>query len=289
MVDNKNSLYPAKVVDEAIELEKLQDTIYDKIIKLYGSEMVTTKQTEKNNNIEKETKEAEKMANVLVADDDIANLHILEYMLKEYNLNVKTLTNGEDVLKTLETQEFDLIILDSVMPKLDGYETIQKIRENPKFNSTPIIIHTSFSIEKSSMDRIFKLGFDSYLPKPFNRYDLKSLLERYIPTFTETKRVKVKKTKKIDKESLKEFIAIYSDCDKMLDKYIKEGREEQAFALLKDLKKLSIKIDAGDFTNILDKIEKTLINKHSTDNSLLYNFSNSLKELKSNIIKQLSA
>jgi len=286
LVDSNNTLYPAKIVDEVVNLENLKEDIYFNFIELFRDDLVE-KNEEVKELIQRKVKNNSK---VLIADDDIANLRILKYMFKEYEIEAVTVTNGEDALKELQDKSFDMVILDSVMPKLNGYETISKIRENPKFNSTPIIIHTSFSIEESSMDKIFKLGFDTYLPKPFNKYDFKSLIERYIPEYLEPESIKYsKKKKELDRNTLKEFIAIYGDSDKMLSKYIKEKREVQAFALIDDLRDMAKKIEAIDFIRLLDTIELNLKRKHDIDSSLIYKLSNNLNELKKDIIKRLSA
>ncbi len=293
MVDSKNSLYPTKIVDKVVNLDKLEDELYSNVLELYKDEI-------NNSSPKKQDREEidgnRRYGKVLVADDDITNLHILEYMFKKYGIKAKTVTNGIDALKMLEKESFDMVILDSVMPKLDGYETVLKIRENNKFNSTPIIIHTSFSRDDSSMDKIFKLGFDSYLSKPFNKYDFKSLIERYMPVYSKPVKVttpekkSIKKEKEpLDTESLKEFIAIYGDSDKMLNRYIKEKREEQAFLLIDDLKDLAQKIDAQDFILLLDDIKLSIEEKQEIDSNLIYKLSNKLTELKKDIMKRLSA
>lgn len=293
LVNKKNSLYPAKLVDEVVDLNNIENSIFDTITRLYGNDMDISENIKEPTPKEPTPKPIQK-GRVLVADDDITNLHILSYMIKQYDLEVVTLTDGEAVINTIKNENFDLIILDSIMPKLDGYETIKQIRENPKFNATPIIIHSSFSMQKSSMDSIFELGFDSYLPKPFNKDDLESLLQRYVPINKSNKSksrniLKEKFKKKISKDDLKEFIAIYSDSDKMLERYIKENRNEQAFSLLKDLKKIAKKIDAKKFLKSIETIEERLKKEQEIDSNLIYRLSSNLKELKSDIMKKLSA
>ncbi len=292
LVNKKNSLYPAKLVDEVVDLNNLETSIFDRITKLYRGEMDIS-QNVKDIKPKEPKPEPIKKSRVLIADDDITNLHILSYMIRQYNLEVVTLTDGEAVINTIKNESFDLIILDSIMPKLDGYETVKKIRENPKFNATPIVIHSSFSTNKSSMDKIFELGFDSYLPKPFNKDDLESLLQRYVPISKKDSDnryiLREKFKKKINKDDLKEFIAIYSDSDKMLERYIKENRYEQTISLLKDLKQIAKKIDAKKFLKSIDTIEQKLKKHQEVDSNLIYSMSADLKELKSDIMKKLSA
>ena len=289
LVDKKNSLYPAKLIDEVVDTNSIEDTISDKLNKLYNKEFVSVK---KEINKPKEvvnSNKQKKSGKVLIADDDITNLHILSYMIKQYGIEVVTFNNGEDVLKALQKEKYNLVILDSVMPKLDGYETIKKIRENSNYNATPIVIHSSFSIQKSSMEKIFELGFDTYLPKPFNKDDLESLVDRYVPNSQEVVSSQATNIAPIKQSDLKEFIAIYGESDKMLDRYIKENRDAQAYALLKDLKTIAKKINANKFMESIDTIESSLMQKDGVDSSLIYSMSSSLKELKNDIMKRLSA
>ncbi len=283
ILSENNKLYPSSLVDETVDITNIDKTLYQKIEKLYGNQMVEANKEIKTEIKPKVIKKKQK-GQVLIASDDIANLHILEYMIKEYGIEVVSCRNGIEVLNLLKKERFDLIILDSVMPKLDGYQTIQNIRENEEYNSIPVIIHTSFSTKKSSMSSIFKLGFDSYLPKPFNKKALEELLERYVPIDTN-----FNKNSKPDKHSLKEFIAIYGDSDKMLEKYIKERREKQALLLIKDLQSIATKIEANNFIDSLNDIENALKEDNLFDNSLIYSMSDKLQQLKTDILKELSA
>ncbi len=289
LLSDENKLYPSNLVEERVEIEKIDQELYNKIENIYDSEMVD-KDSHKlvDNNIPKKTNKLSKRVKILIADDDRTNLHILEYMLKKYDIDVVTHTNGVDVLTSLKKERFDMVLLDSIMPRLDGYETIKKIREDEEYNAIPVIIHTSFSTNKSSMDSIFKIGFDSYLPKPFDSSELDKLLKRYL-SIEINSNTKKSLLKHRDRDSLKEFIVIYGESDKMLEKYIKEHRETQALSLLQDLKSIARDIDANELVSSLIDIESAINDNSIFDNSLIYSMSNRLQLLKSNIIKELSA
>jgi len=284
--------YANGLIDGRIDIGLLGSELRSNILKIYDQELVDV-------NIDTpkiERKEAPKVSKktiskVLIADDDRTNLHILEYLIKQYNVEVYTACNGLDALEVLEKSSFDLVILDSIMPKLDGFETIKQIRSNEKYNSTPVVIHTSFSLHKNSIENIFQLGFDSYLPKPFNKYDLKALLERYIPIDENISNAKEQSSKEqtSTKEDLQEFLAIYGNSDKLIERYIKEKRSEQAISILKDLKNISNKIGALNFINTINKIEEKINNSQEVDSNLIYSLSSNLKELKQNIAKRLNS
>ncbi len=130
----------------------------------------------------KNSSSKDKKAKVLIADDNKTNLHILEHILKKYNLEVISCNSGLDVLNSIENDTFDLIILDSIMPKLDGYRTVIEIRKNETNQNTPVILHKSLSSESENIDNIYNLGFNSYLSKPFDIADLELILKKYIPS-----------------------------------------------------------------------------------------------------------
>jgi len=287
--------YPSGLIDAKIDTSFVEEEINGTILKLFGKELIDIASEEQDIIEPIETKEDTKKESikVLIADDDRTNLHILEYLLKQYGLEVCSASNGEEALEVLKENECDLIILDSIMPKMDGFETVKHIRANKKYNSTPVIIHTSFSLHNNSIENIFKLGFDSYLPKPFNKYELKALLERYVELDDNIVKIKAKE-QEIEygdhyKEDIQEFLAIYGDSDKLLERYIKENRNQQALDVIRELKKVSHKIGADNFIDSISEIEEKIIHNNEIDANLIYNLSNSLQELKSKISKKLSA
>ncbi len=279
--------YQENLIDSKVGVDNLYSNLNSTILKLYSNELIEEKNIIKNkDNSNSKDLSIPKRSKILIADDDRTNLHILEYLIKQYNIEVYTAKDGIEALKILEKNKIDLIILDSIMPNLDGFETIKKIRANESYNSTPVVIHTSFSLKKNSIESIFKLGFDSYLPKPFNKNELKALLERYIP-ISELKTQEIIQDKLKNKDDLEEFLAIYSNSDKLIERYIKENRKEQAISILKDLKNVSNKIGAFKFAKTLNQIEDNLYKSKDVDSNLLYTLSTNLTKLKSNIAKKL--
>lgn len=119
------------------------------------------------------------MYNVLVVDDEKEIRDAIDIYLRGENLKVIKAEDGLQALEILETTQIHLIILDIMMPKLDGIKTCMKIREN---NNIPIIM---LSAKAEDSDKILGLnvGADDYIPKPFNHLELvarvKSQLRRY--------------------------------------------------------------------------------------------------------------
>lgn len=106
--------------------------------------------------------------NILVVDDDPAILRLLCTNLRARGYNVTTAIDGEESLEAVERDFVDLIILDIMMPKLDGVEVCRRIRE---WSNVPIIVLSARGDEKSKV-RCLELGADDYLTKPFGIAEL---------------------------------------------------------------------------------------------------------------------
>lgn len=117
--------------------------------------------------------------NILVCDDEKSIVDAIEIYLKQENYNIIKAYNGEEALHALEQNEIHLILLDIMMPKMDGLNTTIKIRERLNI---PIII---LSAKSEDTDKILGLNFgaDDYITKPFNPLELlarvKSQMRRY--------------------------------------------------------------------------------------------------------------
>jgi two-component system, OmpR family, KDP operon response regulator KdpE len=105
---------------------------------------------------------------ILIVDDDPAILRLLSTNLKVRGYEVVTATDGEESLEAVQNQFVDLIILDIMMPKVDGVEVCRRIRE---WSNVPIIILSARGDEKDKV-KCLELGADDYLTKPFGIAEL---------------------------------------------------------------------------------------------------------------------
>ena len=111
--------------------------------------------------------------NILIVDDEEDILDLLSYNLKSNNFNVLTANNGKDALLKLDSS-IELILLDVMMPEMDGFQTCKIIKSKPEFENIPIIFLTA----KSTTDDEFKgllYGADDYIKKPIS---IKNLILR---------------------------------------------------------------------------------------------------------------
>lgn len=117
--------------------------------------------------------------NILVVDDDKDIRELIAVYMKTENFNVDNASNGEEALKLIKGKKYDLVILDIMMPKVDGLQTLIEIR---KSYTMPVIFLTAKD-EEIDMIKGLALGADDYIAKPFSSMELiarvKSHLRRY--------------------------------------------------------------------------------------------------------------
>ena len=117
---------------------------------------------------------------VLVVDDTIANIRILDDLLRgEYTVRVAT--NGATALRlALSEPRPDIVLLDIMMPEMDGYEATVEIRKNPRWRKLPIIAVTAKAM-KDDQERCLQAGSNDYLAKPIDLDRLFSLIRVWLP------------------------------------------------------------------------------------------------------------
>jgi class 3 adenylate cyclase len=108
---------------------------------------------------------------ILVVDDTPANIQTLVAVLQQKNYAISVATNGKQALQVLSKVAPDLILLDVMMPEMDGFETCAKIKATPEGRDIPIIFLTA-KTETADIVRGFELGAVDYVAKPFNAHEL---------------------------------------------------------------------------------------------------------------------
>jgi len=117
---------------------------------------------------------------VLVVDDDVRNIFALNSLLERHGMNVITATNGQDAIKLLDgNPDLSLILMDVMMPEMDGYETMRRIRENPAHRQLPIISLTAKAM-KGDREKCLQAGASDYVAKPVNTEQLLSLVRMWL-------------------------------------------------------------------------------------------------------------
>ncbi len=117
---------------------------------------------------------------VLIVDDDVRNIYALVSLLEGYQMKTCFAENGRDGIKMLqETPGIDVILMDVMMPEMDGYETTTAIRQIDEFKNLPVIAVTAKAM-KSDRDKCIQAGSDDYIAKPVEPEELLSLLRVYL-------------------------------------------------------------------------------------------------------------
>ncbi|MDB5222291.1 MAG: response regulator, partial [Chitinophagaceae bacterium] len=118
--------------------------------------------------------------NVLVVDDDVRNLFALTTAFERFNINTITAESGKEAMNILnENNEVDIVLMDIMMPEMDGYETTQKIRREHKNSTLPIIAVTAKAM-KGDREKCIEAGASDYITKPLKIDQLMSLMRVWL-------------------------------------------------------------------------------------------------------------
>jgi len=118
---------------------------------------------------------------ILVVEDDFFQIKLLRFKLVKDGFQVDYATNGIEALEKLKNNQYDLILCDIMMPGMDGFLFIKKIKQHPKWKDIPLIFLTARTDEPSIVKGL-ELGAEDYLTKPFSPQELsvriKKILDR---------------------------------------------------------------------------------------------------------------
>lgn len=233
---------------------------------------------------------------VLLVEDNYINQEVASAMLKKMGCKVESANSGEEALEMLEENEYHLILMDCMMPGLDGFETTEIIRENKDgkiINSDIPIIAMTASVMQGDREKCLKSGMDDYVAKPAHP----ELLRKKIQQFVEGKAGSISAKRRVittgnsehdrdnnlpiidedllekrlmgDKELVKELLSKFAENTKpVLEKLIKAVRTkdyEEIKSVLHNLKGASGNISALSFQSFVASFEAKLIAKESMD------------------------
>jgi CheY-like chemotaxis protein len=116
---------------------------------------------------------------VLIVDDDIRNIFALSSVLEDYGMEIRTADNGRDAIALAHKGELDVILMDIMMPEMDGLETTREIRKIPGCKDLPIIAVTAKAM-KGDRERCIEAGAWDYLSKPVDREQLLTVLKAWL-------------------------------------------------------------------------------------------------------------
>jgi CheY-like chemotaxis protein len=116
----------------------------------------------------------------LVVDDDARNIFALTTLLENHEMKVLSATNGRQAIEIIKNEpDLNVVLMDIMMPEMDGYETMREIRKNPEFRSLPILALTAKAM-KGDREKCLEAGASDYIAKPVNTDQLVSLLRVWL-------------------------------------------------------------------------------------------------------------
>ncbi|MGM1047458.1 MAG: response regulator [Bacillota bacterium] len=117
---------------------------------------------------------------IMLVDDDIRNVFALSSVLESYNMEVTFAENGREALELLEANpDYDLVLMDMMMPEMDGYEAMRRLRQMPQFEKMPIIALTAKAM-KEDRAKCIEAGASDYMKKPIQTEQLLSLMRVWL-------------------------------------------------------------------------------------------------------------
>ncbi len=116
---------------------------------------------------------------ILAVDDDEDNLLLLTYVLQHLGYQVLTTTNSDDVLPLAISKQPQLILLDIILPKTDGFELLRLLKQNHQTCQITVIATTGLAFPEDRK-RLLMAGFDDYISKPYLISDLEVLIAQYL-------------------------------------------------------------------------------------------------------------
>jgi CheY-like chemotaxis protein len=178
--------------DEQVQLKTMAKSIVLKDVRsperlldetaLFLHRVVTDLPADKQRMLERlhSSSEVLRRRKVLVVDDDARNIFALTSLLENQEMEVISTTSGRSAIEIIEsTPDLSLVLMDIMMPEMDGYETMRQIRSNPEFRTLPILALTAKAM-KGDREKCLDAGASDYIAKPVNTDQLLSLMRVWL-------------------------------------------------------------------------------------------------------------
>lgn len=152
--------------------------------KVVSTEPIGDFQTQFRQSVAERQKEGElftaPLANILVVDDNAMNLQVVKGLLKPTRIRIDTADSGAECLACLQKKQYDLILLDHMMPGMDGIETLHRMKQEHLAENIPVIALTANAVS-GARERYFAEGFNDYLSKPISAMRLEKMVKTWLP------------------------------------------------------------------------------------------------------------
>ena len=116
---------------------------------------------------------------ILVAEDDAVTRQLLEFKLKQLGCTVVSARDGEEAMKLAQEEKPGLIILDCLMPVIDGFEVLRRLKESPELRKIPVLMLT-VKAKDNDIVTCLELGAEDYMTKPFSPAELMARVRKIL-------------------------------------------------------------------------------------------------------------
>ncbi len=119
---------------------------------------------------------------ILLVEDNLMNQKVVMFNLKKLNCEIIAVSNGKEALETFKNSKFDIVLMDIMLPEMNGYDITAEIRKLEKINevaNTVIIIALTANTYENDKEKCLSVGMNDYLSKPFSAQQLISTIEKY--------------------------------------------------------------------------------------------------------------
>ena len=178
--------------------------------------------------------------NLLAAEDNKANQTLLKHLLGKYNAGITIVENGQEVIDALNSNNYDLILMDIQMPVMDGYTTVAQVRNIMHLN-VPVIAMTAY-VSEEEIQKCLSSGFDDYLAKPIEEKLLVGILSKYLKQDIEV----IESSKDISNHNLDFLKELVGDDPAAINEIIKEMKDQWGL----DKAELEVAVKDSNITEI---------------------------------------
>lgn len=196
---------------------------------------------------------------ILVADDAAGSREVLARLLSQDGHHVETAVDGAEALRRIETDDFDLLLIDILMPGLNGYEVLQRLKSDMRYRHIPVIVVSGLD-RLDDVVRAIEIGAEDFLTKPVNQV----LLKARIGACLEKRRLRERELEQIMPPDVARRYARHPDL-------LKEGRDAQVTVLFCDIRKfsrISDRLHPGEtvawLTDVMDELSECVFDHRGT-------------------------
>lgn len=236
-----------------------------------------------------------KGARILVAEDNDANQGLIRNLLEQMQLIVSIVNNGEEALKELAQQSFDIVLMDVKMPVMDGLEATYHIRQDDRLHNLPIIALTA-STDNALQNKCLKMGMNDFINKPIKPNQLINILLRWVRPSIDSAQIdpisQINESEIFDTLNLIDFdingakaragnnfsvylralekmVSTEQDCIKRIRDHLKQGDSLAAEYIAHNLRGVAGNVGATKLMAVAQQLEETIENKKAVVDPIL--------------------